>query len=387
MAGALRAVVIGAGLAGEGHSVALQSAGVTVCAICSRTADVVAQVAKRLGIPQASTDWRQTLTAERPDIVALATPGSAHTEQIETALALGCHVYCDKPLALTAADARRLYTLAQGRGVRAALAATWMYDPGILYLKELVAAGAIGRPLEAESHYYATWPRLVAATWMNRLAEGGGLLNNRLPHQLAAVLHVLGGAVLEVMGEARVRRERFPNLGHLHDFRHRRALSPDEVEGAAWETVDGEDAFTVLLRLGAPGLDPARGITACLRGSGVMRAREDRSLTIYGEEGTLHYATPARREEQRLVQRASLGSGGWKAMPVPERILKVLPPIVEELQRNWAALAREFVADIRGEPHAPYPTFRQGWIFQEIVEGIRLGAGWRNIPQEIPAAG
>jgi glutamyl-tRNA reductase len=54
---ALRALVVGAGSAGEGHSLALQQAGVDVVAIASRTEAAVRRVAARLGIAVASTDW------------------------------------------------------------------------------------------------------------------------------------------------------------------------------------------------------------------------------------------------------------------------------------------------------------------------------------------
>jgi predicted dehydrogenase len=93
----LRAVVVGAGWAGEGHTIALQHCGVDVVAICARQADVVRAVADRLGVQEASTDWRQTLETVRPQIVALATPASLRREVIETAAALGAHIFCDKP--------------------------------------------------------------------------------------------------------------------------------------------------------------------------------------------------------------------------------------------------------------------------------------------------
>ncbi len=75
----LSAVVIGAGLAGEGHTVALQYAGVKVQAICSRTPVVVSELAGRLGVGQASTDWRRTLeTALAREFVA-DIRGESHT--------------------------------------------------------------------------------------------------------------------------------------------------------------------------------------------------------------------------------------------------------------------------------------------------------------------
>lgn len=382
----LRAVVIGAGLAGEGHTIALRYAGVEVVAICSRTQAVVAEVAARLGVAAASTDWRKTLEATRPDIVAVATPAVAHPEQIETALELGCHVFSDKPLAPSAAEAQRLYDLARQRGAKTALATTWMYDPGVAYVAELVADGVIGKPLKVESNLLTPWPHPVAVTWMNRFAEGGGLMNNRFPHQLAAVQRAVGGEVLQVAGEARVRRLRFPYVGHLHDYRQRRRLSQEEVADVPWEEVDGDDDCAVLVRLGEPGARLEETMTAYIHCSAVIRPREERTLTVYGEEGTVHYAgvplfgsRPEEGDSVPVVLRSMLDQTEWMEERVPQRIFDSLPRIANDLQRDWAALALEFVADIRGEPHRPYPTFRQGWVIQQIVEAIRGGVGWVEV--------
>src|SRR5438034_263059 len=103
MAGSLRAIVIGAGWAGEGHTRALRHAGVDVVAICARQPEVVRAVADRLEVEVASTDWRATLEAVQPEMVSLATPASLRAEVIEAAAAMGCHLFCDKPLAATGA--------------------------------------------------------------------------------------------------------------------------------------------------------------------------------------------------------------------------------------------------------------------------------------------
>jgi hypothetical protein len=57
-----------------------------------------------------------------------------------------------------------------------------------------------------------------------------------------------------------------------------------------------------------------------------------------------------------------------------------LPQIGDDVQNKWAALARDFVADIRGEPHEPYLTFRDGWRYQEAIDAIRAGHGWHDLP-------
>ena len=46
----------------------------------------------------------------------------------------------------------------------------------------------------------------------------------------------------------------------------------------------------------------------------------------------------------------------------------------------WTILTQDFVADIRGEAHNPYPTFRDGWRLQVALDAIRSGSGWTQIP-------
>src|SRR5436305_8038565 len=130
----LRAIVVGAGFAGEGHTIALRENGVAIEAICARTPSAVQAMADQLGVPRASTNWQQTLAEIKPDIVAVATPAGVHAEVIEAALAQGCHVFSEKPLAPTAPVARDLYERARDAGVKHAYAATHRYDPSVEWL-------------------------------------------------------------------------------------------------------------------------------------------------------------------------------------------------------------------------------------------------------------
>ena len=142
----LTALVHGSGFAGQGHAQALRDAGVEVVGMVSRTPEVVNRVAAERNIPYAGTDWSQTLADLQPDIVAIGTPGGAHFAPIMAALAQGCHVFCDKPLAATAVHAQKLYQKSIESGIKTAYAASYRYMPHVLHAKELVAAGAIGAP-------------------------------------------------------------------------------------------------------------------------------------------------------------------------------------------------------------------------------------------------
>jgi predicted dehydrogenase len=82
----LRALILGAGYAGEGHTLALRRAGVDVVAMASRTRASCEATAERLAIPHAGTDWRAMLADHKPHIVAVATPGGTHLEMAAAAI-------------------------------------------------------------------------------------------------------------------------------------------------------------------------------------------------------------------------------------------------------------------------------------------------------------
>ncbi len=374
----LRAVVIGAGFAGEGHTIALRENGVAVEAICARTASAVQATAERLGVPRASTDWRAAIDEIRPEIVSVATPAGAHAEIVEHALARGHHIFCDKPLAPTAGVARKLYDLAVAAGVKHAYAPTHRYDPSVVWLAELIREGAVGRVGEVEGTFRRHVHPLTPFTWYDSVEQGGGLLHNALPHWLGILQRALGGELEAVVGETRRVRERAPIVPGIHDFRTRGARRPtaEEAAGLEWRECDADSGFTALLRVGTR--EPGRPAQVSISATGHPGAWPPNGWRLHGTEGSLivdgHFSYTVRRA------RAGEPPEAWEELPVPERIVSDHPTTGDEFQRKWTALARDFVADVLGSPRDRYLTFRDGWRFQEAFDAIRAGRGWTAIP-------
>jgi predicted dehydrogenase len=377
----LRALILGSGYAGKGHTQALRSVGVEVAGMAARTPDVVKQVTAELTIPHAYTDWRQALADLQPDIVAVGTPGGAHYAPMMAALAQGCHLFCDKPLAATADEARQIYRKAREMGVKTAYAASYRYQPCALLARELVADGAIGEPWEVEciSHYNLN--RLIPFGWSHRLELGGGRLNNNFTHKLSIVLHVLDGQIVAVNGEARNDMPAAPVVEGVHDFREREAFAPASTDAAdmEWREANAEWSYTVLARI-EPKRTHRQPVSALFRHGGLHPRFHEDSMTFYGSEGTIYIAGSYAQGPIYLRRR---GEEAWEERAVPAAILAGLPDIEDNTQRNWTQLAREFVADIRGEGYSGYQTARDGWIFQEVVEAVRAGQGWTSIPQSL----
>jgi predicted dehydrogenase len=370
----LTALILGSGFAGQGHCEALRSCGVNVVAMAARTPEVVRQVAGELQIPHACTDWREALARHKPDLVAVGTPGGAHYEPIMGALEAGCHVYCDKPLATDSTQAGALYRRACEVGVRTAYAASFCYQPAALHARRLVATGAIGDPLEAEcvSHYDLN--PLIPFGWSHRLALGGGRLNNNFTHKLAIVLRVIGGTVVEASGECRNDLARVPRGPQVHDFREREryAPSPEAALAGEWEEVDSDWSYTVSTRVR---LDSGALSSAWFRHGGLQPRYSDDYVSFHGREASLYIPGAYAQGTVHIKRRGK----NWEELPTSQDILDALPDIANDAQRNWTALAREFVKDILGQEHDPYLTFRDGWMFQQVIDAVRARAGWQSV--------
>lgn len=375
----LKALIHGSGFAGQGHAQALRDAGVEVVGMVSRTREVVEKVAAKMDIPYAGTDWLQALADLQPDIVAIGTPGGAHFEPILAALAQGCHVYCDKPLAATAVHAKALYQKSVEAGVKTAYAASYRYMPYVLFAKELVAAGAIGEPLEVECISHFNLNPLIPFGWSHRLDQGGGRLNNNFTHKLSVVEHVLGGGVTAVSGTTRSDMAKAPIVQGVHHFRERHSFTPESADdpNLQWAESDAEWSYTVLAKIESE--QSTQPVSALFQHSGLQPRFHADYMTFYGREAAIHIGGHYGHGPLHIHPRQGDHRGEWQELLLPDHIANAQPAIADDTQRNWTILAQEFVADIRGEGKSGYQTFKDGWIYQEAIEAIRASNGWFNV--------
>ena len=376
----LRAVIIGAGWAGEGHTKALRYAGVEVVAICARQSAAVQQVANRLSVAQASTDWRQTLQTVCPDIVALATPAVLRTEVVEMAADLGCHLLVEKPLAITASQARHIYQRVRAVGVKHAYAATHCYNPAYVRLKELIQQGMIGQLQEivvTMGRRHST-PAIMPWSWMLSLSEGGGILNNAVPHLLGILETISGGQLGRIMGECRVLISQAPVVSGLHDHRDWRQqegkFNQQNTAALEWRTTDADNVFSALIQLRANGGEIQ---TTIVYGRGQPMASQSNGMYFYGEQGTLSVDQMFSGQE---ISFQAVGGEQIEVLPVPQRLKDKAPTVGDFVQNRWCALARDFVADIQEKAHCNYLNFRDGWRYQAAIDAVREGQGWTELP-------
>lgn len=103
-----------------------------------------AQIASGAG--SAFSDYREMLSREEPDLVVIAPRWiTERVEMVEAVAAVGAHMFVEKPLAATLADADRMIEACERAGVKMAVAHLGRLHPTVLYAQKLVDAGDIGR--------------------------------------------------------------------------------------------------------------------------------------------------------------------------------------------------------------------------------------------------
>lgn len=188
-------------------------------------------MAQKLGIADVRFDWREAIKTLQPDIVAIATPAGVHCEIALVAAKLGCHIICEKPLALNAVQAQAMLQAVEQAGVKHGYGATSRYAPAAIYAQTLLAAGLIGQVQEVESiHHFNTSP-LSPYSWYFQLSQGGGALYNDFTHFLGQVLFLTGGTLQAVSGTTRQLIDKVPVGPPIHDLRFSRSPAPQASGG------------------------------------------------------------------------------------------------------------------------------------------------------------
>ena len=140
------------------------------------------------------TSYDDVLADPTIQAVVLATPHTKHRGQVEAAAAAGKHVYCEKPFALSAADAKAALAACARAGVTVGVGQHFRLMPSMRALRALVAQGELGTIMHAEGNYSHDWLASQAADHWRAQAEesqAGGMTGMGI-HLLDAFSHLVG---------------------------------------------------------------------------------------------------------------------------------------------------------------------------------------------------
>ncbi|WP_405108070.1 Gfo/Idh/MocA family oxidoreductase [Paenibacillus sp. FSL K6-1217] len=166
---------------------------VQVVAFCDIIKERAEKAAEQYGSADAAvyTDYQELLQDASIDIVHVLTPNDAHADISIAALEAGKHVMCEKPMAKTAADAKRMAEAAKRTGKKLTIGYDNRFRQDSLYLKKVCEAGELGHIYYAKAHAIR---RRAVPTWgvfLDEEKQGGGPLIDIGTHALDLTLWMM----------------------------------------------------------------------------------------------------------------------------------------------------------------------------------------------------
>jgi predicted dehydrogenase len=165
--------------------------------LVGRNESKVRELATEHGISRFSMDLDACLADPANSIYFDAQTTSKRAPALRSAILAGKHVYCEKPVADTLADAIALVKLARERGIRHGVVQDKLFLPGIRKLKRLIDSGFFGRifSVRGEFGYWVfegDWQPSQRPSWNYRSEDGGGIVMDMLSHWRYVLDHTFG---------------------------------------------------------------------------------------------------------------------------------------------------------------------------------------------------
>jgi predicted dehydrogenase/nucleoside-diphosphate-sugar epimerase len=196
MAGELRVGIVGCGKIAEHHIRYIQGMrGARLVGVADVNEQAARQFGRRHNIVNVHSSLEDLLRSTELDVLHVLTPPEYHYACASLALKSGVHVFVEKPIAATLAEARALYDRAAASDLLLCPDFNQLFHPKMQRAMGLLQSGELGRVIHLEIHWNPTFdPAEVQGApglpWTYRLP--GGVLNNYVTHLLYLALHVAG---------------------------------------------------------------------------------------------------------------------------------------------------------------------------------------------------
>lgn len=159
---------------------------------------------RKHGFETGYSNWRDLVADPDIEVVSCTAPNALHRQVGEAVAAAGKHLWIEKPVGLSAADAQAVERAVARAGVQATVGFNYRAVPAVARLRELVTGGALGRPTHARVRLfsdYAAHP-LGSLTWRYTLAAGGhGVLGDLASHAVDLFRYVTGDELARVVAQ------------------------------------------------------------------------------------------------------------------------------------------------------------------------------------------
>jgi predicted dehydrogenase len=351
--------LIGSGFMGKSHALGFATArrvfdlpfDIDLAVLADVNAALADRAAAALGFHRSTGNWRDLLTDPDTNIIDITTPNTLHHEMALAAIAARKHVYCEKPLAPTSAEAKEMADAAEAAGLATQVGFNYLKNPMVTLAKEIIVSGEIGeirtfRGIHAED--YMADPK---APWVWRLdpAGGGGALADIGSHAFATARHLVG-PISSLMAD-------------VETLIPERPVRAGAIESRA---VEVDDVTRIFVRF-------ANGASGSLEANWAATGQKmQHDFEIYGSKGAIVFTQERFNELQIYYTEDRVGRRGFRTVLAgpehePYAAFCVAPGHQIGFNDLKAIEVRDFLEAVAGGSRKG-PDFREGYEVQKLVE-------------------
>ena len=331
--------------------------------LCTRSPEKAERAASTLGYANHTTDEAEIMANPDIDIIDICTPNNCHFETIKAALAHGKHIYCEKPLVISSAQAAQLRPLmAKHPECICGVVFHNRFFPAVMRAKQLIESGQLGRILSFRFAYLhsSNLDTAKPAGWkQNKDVCGAGVLFDLGSHVLDLLVHLCGG-IADVQSSSQIA---FPERAG--------------ADGAVWQT-NAEEAIYITAKLGS-------GAVGTVEASKIALGTNDElTFRIWGTDGAVKFDLMQPNYLEFFDGKDGAGTlGGDRGFKRIECVGRYDAPAgafpspkapVGWLRAHMHSFYNFLDCVNRGVQ--PSPGFADGMYVQDVMERILAGTKW-----------
>lgn len=366
----LKIGLIGSGFMGKTHVIGFATAPkvfdlpfeIELHTIADTSENSASKSVRDFGFANATSDWRTLVSDPEIDIIDITAPNALHKEMALAAIAAGKHVYCEKPLAPSAADALEMAVAAEAAGVKTQVGFNYLCNPMLILARDMIVAGELGEIRGFRGIHCEDYMADAEGTFTFRHdATGGGALADVGSHALATAEYLLG-SITDVMGDCVTMI----------------SARPDGKGGN--RSVEVDDVSRAFIRF-------ANGAQGSIEGNWIATGRKmQHDFEIYGSKGAISFSQERFNELHFFSNEDRAGRCGFRRIEAapehtPYENFCVAPGHQLGFNDLKAIEIAGYVNSIAGTVPEPF-NFRAGHRIQHLVDTVKSSSKeqiWKQV--------
>jgi predicted dehydrogenase len=332
--------------------------------LCGRNEKSVADATAKFGFETYETDWKSLMKRDDIDFIDITAPSNAHMEMALMAADEKKHVFCEKPLAMTADDAKLMWKAAEKAGVVHQVGFNYRFVPAVRLAKRLIDEGKIGDIYHFRGLYLQDWildPGFPLVWRLDKNVAGSGSHGDINAH-IIDLARFLVGDFKKVMGMQKTFIKKRPVVESMDGL----SASGSESGKFGDVTVDDASIFMTEFENGALGTFEA---TRFAGGN-----RNGMSFEINGSKGSVRFDFQQMNELQYYNTGDPDYEQGFKTISVTEAVHQYAdawwpPGHIIGYEHTFVHEMYEFVQAIANDKPV-YPDFKDGYMCCKVLDAV-----------------